>query len=335
MTPTHQVPKTICVLLGLIGLVAYIAVAWIDIKYGEATAFSADGKQLQPIIMAIVSAAGFVFISSSGAFARSKNWFAASLALAASIGCMAYSGLNGVGFFAGETISLTRAVEAKSRAQKDAVDLANTEMIAQRRRAMDWMTGTQIKTSKERERIEQNVIDLATRPVDVKAVEPSTVVADARSEVMRKLFGIEVENAQITNSTWLVAILLACKLLGPSLAFALWPAARVGQSLQENSPAFPSGNAQNWTLSPKELSKQEALLDLRRMFPTRTHQLTLPFLAAKWGLTAEGTRQRLKDWEARKLITLDKTKTDRGYALYVKAISPVLVANNADMKESA
>jgi hypothetical protein len=335
MKATPQFPKTLCILLGAVGLAAYVFVGWVDYVYGETTAFSAEGKAAQPIIMVIVSIAGFCCVSGAGAAARVSRYFTAGLLILLSVGCMAYSGLNGIGFFAGETMSLTRQAEAKNKAAKDATDKANDESIKLRRDALTWMTGTQIKTTKERERVEDKVIDLATRPVEIKTADVQASVVDARSVAMKKLFGMEVENAQITNSAWLVAILLGIKLVFPTLAFALWPAAKVGASLQDDFATFPEGNAQNWTLSPKQLSKQDSLLDLRRIFPSRTHHLTLPYLTARWGLTPEGTRQRLRDWEARKLITLDKTKTDRGYALYVKGISPVLVANNSDMKESA
>jgi hypothetical protein len=326
------------VALGLVGLAAYVFVGWVDYIYGLETASSAEGKASQPVIMVIVSVAGFILISGAGAAARVRIWLASALMFGASIGCMAYSGLNGIGFFAGETMSLTRQAEARNKASADATNKANEESLKLRRDAMQWMTGTAIKTAKERERVEDKVIDLATRPVEVKAVDVHAAVVDARAVVMKKIFGIEVEDAQITNSVWLVSILLACKLLGPSLAFALWPSAKVGVTHQHDFDDFPETNAQNWTLSPKELSKPDALLDLRQIFPSRTHHLTLPFLAAKWGLTAEGTRQRLKDWEARKYITLDKVRTERGYTLYVKDVKkmqPVLVASNTDLKASA
>lgn len=334
MKSNRQVPKTICILLGAVGLASYVAMAWIDIKYGEASAFSADGKAWQPIIMGIVSAAGFVFISAAGALARSRNWIASAFTLAASLACMAYSGLNGVGFFAGETISLTRSVEAKNKAAAKATDEANAESRELRKQAMTWMTGTHIRAGKERERVEDKVIELATRPIEVKTAETSAVVADARSEVMRKLFGIQIEDAQITNSVWLVGLLIAFKLIGPSLAFALWPAVNLGAKVQDENPSDTTQNDEIWTLSSKQMSKQESLSDLRLIFPTKTHPLTLPFLTARWGLTSEGARQRLKDWEDRKLISLGKMQGRTGPVIYVKSVAPVLVSNN-DLKASA
>ena len=335
MKANPQFPKTLCILLGLVGLAAYVFVGWVDYIYGEATAFSAEGKASQPVIMVIVSVAGFVLISSAGAAARSRTWIAAVLMFSASVGCMAYSGLNGIGFFAGETMSLTRNAEAKNKASAEATKQANDESLKLRRDAMQWMTGTAIKTTKERERVEDKVIDLATRPVEIKTVDVQANVVDARSVAMKKLFGMDVENAQITNSVWLVSILLACKLLGPSLAFALWPAGEVGGKLHEASESIPEDNYEIWTLSSKSMSKQESLSDLRQIFPSKTHPLTLSYLTARWGLTSEGARQRLKDWERNNLITLGKTQGKTGPVIYVKSVKPVLVSSNNDLKASA
>lgn len=335
MKSTPQFPKTICVALGLVGLAAYVFVGWVDYIYGEATAFSAEGKASQPVIMVIVSAAGFVLISGAGAAARARFLTAGVLMFAASVGCMAYSGLNGIGFFAGETMSLTRSAEAKNKANKEATDRANDESVALRKQALNWMTGTQVKAGKERERVEDKVIDLATRPVEIKTADVQASVVDGRSVAMKKLFGMEVENAQIANSVWLVAILLACKLLGPSLAFALWPAVEVGGKVQDESASIPEENDEIWTLSSKSMSKQESLSDLRQIFPSKTHPLTLSYLTARWGLTSEGARQRLKDWERLNLITLGKTQGKTGPVVYVKSVKPVLVASNNDLKASA
>jgi len=335
MKATPQFPKTLCVLLGLVGLAAYVFVGWVDYIYGEATAFSAEGKASQPVIMVIVSAAGFILISGAGAAARARIYVAAFLMFAASVGCMAYSGLNGIGFFAGETMSLTRNAEAKNKAVKDATDRANDESVALRKQALNWMTGTQIKAGKERERVEDKVIDLATRPVEIKTAEVQANVVDARSVAMKKLFGMEVENAQITNSVWLVSILLACKLLGPSLAFALWPSVNLGAKLQHENASVAEESDEIWTLSSKSMSKAESLHDLRQLFPSKTHPLTLPYLTARWGLTSEGARQRLKDWERQNLISLGKTQGKTGPVVYVKSVKPVLVASNNDLKASA
>lgn len=334
MKATGQFPKTLCILLGAVGLAAYVFVGWVDYIYGEATAFSAEGKASQPIIMVIVSVAGFCFISAAGAAARVRYYTAAFLMAALSIGCMAYSGLNGVGFFAGETMSLTRQAEAKNKASADATNKANDESLKLRRDAMQWMTGTAIKTTKERERVEDKVIDLATRPVEIKTVDVQANVVDARSVAMKKIFGMDVENAQLTNSVWLVAILLGCKLLGPSLAFALWPPVNLGAKVQQETAADTTENDEIWTLSSKQMSKQESLSDLRQIFPTKKHPLTLPFLTARWGLTSEGARQRLKDWEDRKLISLGKMQGRTGPVIYVRSVAPVLVSNN-DLKASA
>lgn len=330
----NQFPKTLCIALGLVGLAAYVFVGWIDYIYGHATASSAEGKASQPVIMVIVSVAGFVLISSAGAAARVRYWLTALVLFSASVGCMAYSGLSGIGFFAGETMSLTRQAEAKNKAVKDATDKANEVTISMRKEALDWMKGTRINTLKERERVEDKVIDLATRPVEVKAIDIQATVVDARAVVMKKMFGMEVEDAQITNSVWLVSILLACKLLGPSLAFALWPAVNLGAKPQDENPSDTTQNDEIWTLSSKQMSKQESLSDLRLIFPTKTHPLTLPFLTARWGLTSEGARQRLKDWEDRKLISLGKMQGRTGPVIYVKSVAPVLVSNN-DLKASA
>ena len=315
MTDTRQFPKTLCILLGLVGLAAYVFVGWVDYIYGEATAFSAEGKASQPIIMVIVSVAGFCFVSAAGAAARVRYYVAALLMLGLSVGCMAYSGLNGIGFFAGETMSLTRQAEAKNKASQDATDKANEESIKLRREAMNWMTGTAIKTTKERERVEDKVIDLATRPVEIRQAEVHANVVDARSVAMKKIFGMEVENAQLTNSVWLVAILLGCKLLGPSLAFALWPGIRSEVNLPDFTNSSEVISEQRVTAKTRE----EALAWVRMTFPSRKEPFTVAFVADHCGVSRSCAYYWFRDWKEQGAVSLTHDKEAKN-ALYIASL---------------
>lgn len=317
MKATGQFPKTLCILLGAVGLAAYVFVGWVDYIYGEATAFSAEGKASQPIIMVIVSVAGFCFISAAGAAARVRYYTAAFLMAALSIGCMAYSGLNGVGFFAGETMSLTRQAEAKNKASADATNKANEVTISMRKEAFDWMKGTRINTSKERERVEDKVIDLATRPVEIKTVDVQASVVDARSVAMKKIFGMDVENAQLTNSVWLVAILLGCKLLGPSLAFALWP----GIPSEMKDPYLTDGSEVISELRVTAKTRDEALAWVRATFPSRSEPFTVAFVADHCGVSRSCAYYWFRDWKDQGAISLAHDKEAKN-ALYIASLKP-------------
>lgn len=325
MSKIPQFPRSLCVLLGLLGLAAYVFMGIIDYSYGEMTAVSSEGKQFQPIIMIIVSVGGFVTIAGAGAAFRSRHMVVALFLLIASLGCMAYSGLNGVGFFAGETITKTRAVEEQRRAEQSAASLANDRSIEMRKQALDWMTKTRVRNSKDQERLEDKVIDLATKPVEVRVARTTVDVADTRSEVMKKLFGFEVETAQITNAAWLVSILVAFKLLGPSLAFGLWPRVVLTPRRQTEIDGFPNGNMPNAESGVKSVSIDDALQDLRLSFPKKTHPITTGFLKEQWGISRQAVHYRLDCWEAKKLIV---TKKSGDGERYVYSVSPVLVANN-------
>lgn len=329
MKSTPQFPKTLCILLGLVGLAAYVFVGWVDYIYGEATAFSAEGKASQPVIMVIVSVAGFCFVSAAGAAARVRYYVAAVLMLGLSIGCMAYSGLNGIGFFAGETMSLTRQAEAKNKATKDATDKANEEGLKLRRDAMQWMTGTAIKTTKERERVEDKVIDLATRPVEIKTVDVQANVVDARSVAMKKIFGMEIENAQLTNSVWLVAILLGCKLLGPSLAFALWP----GIASEVKEPDFTNGSEVISEQRAMAKTRDEALVWVRLSFPSRKEPFTVAFVADHCGVSRSCAYYWFRDWRDQGAVSLAHDKEAKN-SLYIASLKPSMAVVETPKKSA-
>ena len=326
MQHTPQVPRIICLGFGLSGVAAYVVMALIDIHYGEATALTQAGKTFQPVTMAIVSAIGFLLVCGSGALYRARRYTMAAILFAATGAYMGYSALNGVGFFAGETIGKVRQVEAKNKSLKEATDRANDEAKEMRTRTLSWLTGTQIRTAKERERVEDKVIELVTKPVEVKAAPVDAVVGDMRSEVMKKLLGVEIENAQIANSVWVVGLLVLGKLLGPSLMFALWPIKSPPKANSIDRP--PDGDGETFTnnlknpanmqvLSGGKVSQQrryepaEARKDLVRMLGEAPTIDKASRLVDRWNWSLPSVLRYLDRWEAEGICRTRKDGRDR------------------------
>lgn len=335
MKQPPSLPRSICLGFGFSGIVAYVIMAWIDLSLGRHVSVSNDGRDIIPAAMLFVSGFGFFCAAAAGSLFRSSRYVWAVILFIVTGGYMSYTALNGVGFFAGETVSKTRATIAQNKAVKEATDKANDRSQKLIEDTMGWLKSTQVRTAKERERIEDKVIELATKPIEVKPVNTDAIIADARAEVMSSLTGWKTEASQLANSVWVVALLVIGKLLGPAVLFGGWPQPKVGGKLQDESASIPEENDEIWTLSSKSMSKQESLSDLRQIFPSKTHPLTLSYLTARWGLTSEGARQRLKDWERNNLITLGKTQGKTGPVIYVKSVKPVLVSSNNDLKASA
>lgn len=323
MTHTPQVPRLVCLGLGLAGAAAYVVMALIDVSYGQATALTDAGRAFQPITMAIISASGFLLVCGSGALYRARHFVLSAVLFAMTGAYMSYSALNGIGFFAGETIGKTRAAEAQNEANQKAVDRANDEAKAMRQQAMTWLTGTSIRAGKERERVEDKVIELATKPVEVKTAAPISSIGDPRAEVMKRLLGVRVEDAQIANSIWVVLLLVGAKLLGPSLMFALWPV-KIDPKTETNGHP-PDGTHESFKTGPHNTgkwqvldggkvsvtSKADARRDLIRMLQDAPSVKGASVLAHRWNWNLATVLRHLDAWEEEGLCQTEKQGRNR------------------------
>lgn len=315
---TIRIPKSICVFVGLLGFATYGVTAAIDIYYGHAMTVSKGGETLQPIAMVIVSGAAFAFACIAGAFARGRHWIAAAGAFVLACGFLSYTALNGVGFFASESLGKSRVVAAKNKQAQDVVSLTNQQAIENRKGVIDWLKSTYTTKAPvaEKERITEKVLELSNQPIPLKTIEVDAVIADARSEVMSEFLGLKIESAQVINAVWLTGLLIIAKLFCPSLAIGLWPKPDFGEKTQNGNPYGPEGKSQNSTGRPKDQNKDDGLVDVIELHAAGQGPLTIPFLATRWGISNEAVRYRFRDWEAKREIELGRHNN----RLYVRRI---------------
>jgi len=276
------------------------------------------------------------FSLAGGVAIRYRAWVVATLVYVIAAAFLLATSIGNIDFIVTQTTQKQEIAKAKAVEAKDIASIQNEEALSARKEMREnlWRTYYAQRRQEDKDRTLAEIKKIDEKPVSLQRAE-EVAVGTGGGKLLERWTGIKADT-WIEIRTLIVPIgLMVAEVLALSLAIGAWPRDEVGAKHQpENSPDSTENDA-IWTLSSKQMSKQESLADLRQIFPTKTHPLTLPFLTARWGLTSEGARQRLKDWEDRKLISLGKMQGRTGPVIYVRGIAPVLVANNTDLKATA
>lgn len=276
------------------------------------------------------------FSLAGGVAIRYRSWVIAGLVYAIAAAFLFATSIGNIDFIVTQTTQKQEIAKVKATEAKDIAEIQNNDALAARKEMREnlWRTYYAHRKQEDKDRTLAEIKKIDEKPVALQRAEEVAVGAGG-GKLLERWTGVKAET-WIEIRTLIVPLgLMVAEVLALSLAIGARPRKEVGAKVQDESASIPQENDEIWTLSSKSMSKVESLLDLRQIFPTKTHPLTLPFLTARWGLTSEGARQRLKDWEDRKLITLGKTQGRTGPVVYVKSVAPVLVASNGDLKASA
>ena len=213
-----ELPRWICAVLVGCGVLAYIAIASIDIYYGGlATTVDNVGIFIQSTSMLVVSGFTLGLGSFAGFLLRAGRWFWAAVLLCIATCFMCYSLSNGVGFVASQSVGKAKLLEANQKQAEDLAELQNQQAIENQ----NWLKRTYLQAKDKADK--DKLLAQAVAPVEFKAPEIKTVMADARASVLSQLFGSKEETVQMVAAIALPVLLVLGKLLGPLLGFAFWP----------------------------------------------------------------------------------------------------------------
>lgn len=276
------------------------------------------------------------FSLAGGIALQKRAWVVAGLVYTIAAAFLFATSIGNIDFIVTQTTQKQEIAKAKAVEAKDIAAIQNDDALTARKEMRDnlWRTYYAQKKQDDKDRTLAEIKKIDEKPVSLQRAE-EVAVGSGGGKLLERWTGVKADT-WIEIRTLIVPIgLMVAEVLALSLAIGAWPRAEVGGKLQHETPPESPENDEIWTLSSKSMSKQESLSDLRQIFPSKTHPLTLSYLTARWGLTSEGARQRLKDWERNNLITLGKTQGKTGPVIYVKSVKPVLVASNNDLKASA
>jgi hypothetical protein len=130
---------------------------------------------------------------------------------------MCYSLSNGVGFVASQSVGKAKLLEANQKQAEDLAELQNQQAIENQ----NWLKRTYLQANDKTDK--DKLFAQAVAPIEFKAAEIKTIMADARASVFSQLFGWKQENVQMGAAIALPVLLVLGKLLGPLLGFAFWP----------------------------------------------------------------------------------------------------------------
>ena len=230
-----ELPRWICAVLVGCGVLAYIATASIDIYYGGiATTIDKVGILIQSTSMLVVSGFTLGLGSFAGFLLRAGRWFWAAVLLCIATCFMCYSLSNGVGFVASQSVGKAKLLEANQKQAEDLAELQNQQVIENQ----NWLKRTYLQAKDKADK--DKLLAQAVAPVEFKAPEIKTVMADARASVFSQLFGLKQETVQIGAAIALPVLLVLGKLLGPLLGFAFWP---IGQPIPRKISASGEGDS--------------------------------------------------------------------------------------------
>jgi len=337
MKSTLKLHRWQCVTLILVGLATLVSRAAMDVYQGvHGMPLWTPEWYVQIWQMLLPSIYVLIFSGVIGTAIHYRAWVVSAF-LVAGIGVfLFFSTANNLDFLSTQTIAKSDAARSKADQAKDIAAIQNEEALKERRELREslWRTYTITKKQDEKERVLEQIKKVTETPVSLQQVQVEPVQGNGGA-ILQRLTGINSSVWAEAKTLALPIAFMICEIFAIALGVGAWPPAKVGLTGQDGIPPNTTENAQIWQMSANKLGKQESLADLRQIFPSRTHDLTAPYLAARWGLTGEGVRQRLKDWEDHKWITTDKRKTDRGTTLYVKTVTqpaPVLVSDNTQKK---
>jgi ABC-type transport system involved in multi-copper enzyme maturation permease subunit len=213
-----ELPRWICAVLVGCGVLAYIATVSTDIYYGGlATTIDHVGIAIQSTSMVVVSGFTLGLSSFAGFLLRAGRKFIAVGSLAIATLFMTFSLSNGVGFVASQSIGKAKLLEARQKQAEDLAELQNQHAIENQ----NWLKRTYLQTKDKVDK--DKLLAQAVTPVEFKAAEIDTVMADARASVFSQLFGWKQDTVQMGAAIALPVLLVLGKLLGPLLGFAFWP----------------------------------------------------------------------------------------------------------------
>lgn len=295
-----EVPRSVCVFLIVLGLLAYGVTAAIDVYYGQATTVSEKGRYLQAASVFLVPCFTFGFTSLCGFLFRggtSARVTGGCVIFLLVVCYMAYSASNGIGFVATETMGATRLASARA---KQAVDV-NAELAKSRIETSEWLKKTygSERRGDDKDRVLSKLAELTIAP-GVIQVSPDAAIADAKAVVFSRWLGWDVEEAQIANAAWLVALLIGGKLLGPTLGFGLWPKQYAIDRWKQSPP-----KAHISPLSPesgRKLSKAAARDDIMRAISAGARIRSGKELSERWGVGQGTVSKWLREFRTEGLI---------------------------------
>lgn len=273
------------------------------------------------------------FSLAGGVSLRFRSWVVATLVYTIAAAFLLATSIGNIDFIVTQTTQKQETAKARAVEAKDIAAIQNEEAMNARKEMREnlWRVYYTQKKPQDQDRTLSEIKKIDEKPVALQRAE-EVQAGTGGGKLLERWTGVKADT-WIEIRTLIVPIgLMVAEVLALSLAIGAWPRTEVGAKLQQETPPKPPENDEIWTLSSKSMSKDESLSDLRQIFPLKTHPLTLSFLTARWGLTSEGARQRLKDWERLNLITLGKTQGKTGPVVYVKSVKPVLVAHNPDLK---
>lgn len=210
--------------IALVGCLALGLTSWINYRQGHTLAVGQENADIQAYTALIVDAMGGVFAVGTVFLWRAQHRVFSCVVCVVCALCVAYSFTNVFGFGAANRIAKTDMAHRKEQMQREAIERAREQQLAQRNSALEWMKETYAKGDKgEKKNAIDGVTALATRPVDVIQAPVIDIQPDAQTDVISQYLGISQRSTQAIMIAWVAVLLKVGEVVCFAMASAMWP----------------------------------------------------------------------------------------------------------------
>jgi hypothetical protein len=200
------------------GLALVAIEALIEFEFGMSLGDSDRGRTLLALLSLGVVAGGAVFTIATRTSAPGL------MNRAITFGCVVVSTVALVGFATNERLAKTERLAEEYKRHAEAVAQANAQQRERHTSTLSWLQNTYAKAKGgERQQLIGAVTELATQPVEVKAIPAKPVGGDAFASVVADLFGIPPRTTQFVIITTIAFLLKALEVSLFANAAKLWP----------------------------------------------------------------------------------------------------------------
>ena len=198
----------------------------INARYGQRMSVDDDGRLLNAALLIFISLGPSALsfygakLSARGQRRKARVSFALALVL------ISYSVWNANDFLTDQMLGKVRVVERKLESNKDISEQSNAEIIRSRRRTEDelWKQLKAEKNPAEKQRIEEKIEQLASKPVALSAAPVDSSAIDNRSSWLSRKTGIDRDLLQAIAPTGGAILMAAVELFFPWLGAGKAPA---------------------------------------------------------------------------------------------------------------
>lgn len=270
--------KTLCVLLGLVGIVALATSVTMGVLFNSGLMSSEEAKLVQGVSSATVHVFVALFAMAAGvAWANRKSKWgglgAASIFVVTAVFGI-YAVTCVVGFGATERIGTAMIAEAQQAANSKAVADANVTAKQDKARQLEWLQATYKAARKQSERdaLLAQMSAKSSEAVAVQADKVKVVLGDMQAHVLARVAtgGSDkqaVENVQLLMTTVLAVLLIVGEMMSLSLATALWPRGdgpstqTAGNAQAEPAPSATAEPEKKATVEPDRVPFRPRVID--------------------------------------------------------------------------